>query len=234
MTIADTNSTFSLRASAWPGDDFPAWLPPMLVKELRQGVQSGVFFWTFLLLQAALFLLFSVFVLPGTDGRDDQQTLAFFFWAAAVAALVLMVPLRGLGAINAERRGNGLDLLQITRLSATRIVTGKWIAIVAQLFLVAVTFLPYVVVRYFFGGVDVLGQIEILGWIVAIGSVVAAAAVALSALPLWLRIGIVVVLGGLSLPVLAEIIDDGIPASVMMLVVSPAMKVAIVALLGSV
>jgi len=231
MTIADTNSTFSLRASAWPGDDFPAWLPPMLVKELRQGVQSGVFIWTFLLLQGALFLLFSVFTLARADSLDEQASLAFFFWTAAVAALVLLVPLRGLGAIGGERRGNGLDLLQITRLSATRIVTGKWIAIVAQLFLVAVTFLPYVVVRYFFGGVDVLGQIEILGWIVAIGSVVAAAAVALSALPLWLRIGIVVVLGGLSLPVLAEIIDDGIPASVMMLVVSPAMKVAIVALL---
>ena len=67
MTIADTNSTFSLRASAWPGDDFPAWLPPMLVKELRQGVQSGVFIWTFLLLQGALFLLFSVFTLARAD-----------------------------------------------------------------------------------------------------------------------------------------------------------------------
>ena len=38
---------------AWRGDDFPAWLSPMLVKELRQGVQSGVFGWTCIALHAA-------------------------------------------------------------------------------------------------------------------------------------------------------------------------------------
>jgi hypothetical protein len=232
MVIAESNSRFSMHASAWPGDDFPAWLPPMLVKELRQGLQSGIFLRTFVLLQGALFLLFSVFVLAGADGPGDQRALAFFFWTAAVAALVLIVPLCGLGAIGGERRDNGLDLLQISRLSASRIVTGKWAAIVAQIVLVAVTFLPYVVVRYFFGGVDVLGQIESLGWIMAIGALVAAAAIALSALPLWLRVGIVVLVGGMLLPVIAAIIDDGIPRWFGSLVLSPATKGAILAILA--
>jgi hypothetical protein len=72
-------------AGRWRGDDFPGWLPPMLVKELRQGVQSGGFFWTFLLFQAALFLLFSLQALVTEEGRADGGLTALF-WLAAVAA----------------------------------------------------------------------------------------------------------------------------------------------------
>jgi hypothetical protein len=86
----------------------------MLVKELRQGVQSGVFFWTFLLFQAALFLLFSLQVLA--SGREDDDGFRVLFWLAAFAAVAVIVPLRGIGAVSGEQRANGLDLLQITRL----------------------------------------------------------------------------------------------------------------------
>lgn len=158
----------------------------MLVKELRQGVQSGVFFWTFLVFQAALFLVFSIQVL--TDA-DDSEGFSILFWLAAFVAVSLVVPLRGIAAISGERAGNGLDLLNLTRLSATRIVVGKWTALVAQSAIVAVTLLPYCTLRYFFGGVDVLTELQGLGWIMAAGAVVAAAAVALSTLPLGFRIG---------------------------------------------
>ncbi len=176
-------------AKGWPGDDFPAWISPMLVKELRQGVQSGVFFWTFLVFQVVLSLLFSIQVLSGSGGFDAWTWL---FWFAAVVAVSVIVPLRGLGAVSGERVGNGLDLLALTRLSATRIVLGKWTALVAQSAVVAVTLLPYCTLRYFFGGVDVLTELRGLGWILAAGAVVAAAAVALSTLHLGIRIGIIV------------------------------------------
>ena len=126
-------------AGRWRGDDFAAWLPPMLVKELRQGVQSGAFFWTFLLFQAALFLIFSLQVLVVDANPGAVREFTALFWVAAVAGVAVLVPLRGLGAIGGEQHGNALDLLQITRLSATRIVVGKWVALVAQSFLVAAT-----------------------------------------------------------------------------------------------
>lgn len=159
----------------------------MLVKELRQGLQSGVFFWTFLLFQAVLFLVFSIQVLS-ESGADRGP--AVLFWLAAIVAVSVIVPLRGVGAISGERSGNGLDLLNLTRLSATRIVIGKWIALVGQSALLAVTLLPYCTLRYFFGGVDVLAELQGLGWILAAGAVVAAAAVALSTVPLGFRVGV--------------------------------------------
>ena len=57
------------RGMRWRGDDFPAWLSPMLVKELRQGIQSGAFAWTFVGLQVAMFLIMSSMVTLTDDGR---------------------------------------------------------------------------------------------------------------------------------------------------------------------
>ncbi len=188
-TISPTRGTAASNGAGWPGDDFPAWISPMLVKELRQGGQSGLFFWTFLAFQAALFLVFSIQVLADSGDGDG---FSFLFWLTAVVAVSLMVPLQGVGAISGERAGNGLDLLNLTKLSSTRIVIGKWIALVAQSAVLAVTLLPYCTLRYFFGGVDVLAELQGLGWIMATGAVVAAAAVALSTLPLGFRIGIAI------------------------------------------
>lgn len=114
------------------------------------------------------------------------------FWAAIAAALVFVIPLRGLTAVSGERAGNNLDLVRLTRLSATRIVLGKWLAIIGQGLLVAAALAPYLVLRYFFGGVNIVVDLEIFAWLAAGAMAVAAAALALSTLPLWLRIGVVV------------------------------------------
>lgn len=178
----------------------------MLVKELRQGVQSGLFFWTFLAFQAALFLVFSIQVLADSGDGDG---FSFLFWLTAVVAVSVMVPLQGVGAISGERAGNGLDLLNLTKLSSTRIVIGKWIALVAQSAVLAVTLLPYCTLRYFFGGVDVLAELQGLGWIMATGAVVAAAAVALSTLPLGFRIGISVAVSAMGFFAFVAVMEGG-------------------------
>lgn len=175
----------------WRGDDFPAWLPPMLVRELRQGVQSGVFAWTFIGIQGAMFALMTWAV--GTFGGSMEGSYArdfsAIFWLAIAAAIVVVVPLRGLTAVSGERLGNNLDLVRLSRLSATRIIVGKWLAIAGQGLLVTTALLPYLVLRYFLGGVDVVADLEAFGWLAVASLAVAAGAIALSTLPLWMRIG---------------------------------------------
>lgn len=198
-----TSSTPPTQAGAgrpWPGDDFADWLPPMLVRELRQGIQSGAFFWTFLLLQAAL-ALHAAFTVLGASGEFDgslARTSGGFFWAILVITVVLVIPLRGLQAVASERVGNNLDLVRLTRLSATRIVVGKWAAIVAQVLLVTAAILPYLVLRYFMGGVNVVGELTRLVWLVVAAAVVAALAVYASTRPQRERVGLLalVVFGG--------------------------------------
>lgn len=167
---------------AWPGDDFPSWLSPMVVKELRQGVQSGTFAWTFIALQVAMFLFlsFAVLMLDELALGAGPNGLDFAFWPMVGLAVLFILPLRGLGAISGEKMGNNLDLVRLTQLSATKIVLGKWLAIVAQGALLVTAILPYVVLRYFFGDVNVIRDLTVIGWLFAGSMVVAAAAIALS------------------------------------------------------
>ena len=180
---------------AWQGDDFPSWLSPMIVKELRQGLASGAFAWTFIGLQVVMFLVMSWAFLA--LGQSDavrsgvRGSVDFFFWSVTTVAVVLAIPLRALGSISGEQAGNSLDLIRLTRLSATRIVVGKWLAVLAQGALVTTAVAPYIVLRHFFGGVNVLGDLEVVGWLFALSAVVAAAALALSTQPVRSRIALI-------------------------------------------
>ena len=201
--MADAATTDAVRASCraagrpWRGDDFFDWLPPMLVRELRQGIQSGTFFWTFLLIQLAL-VLHGGFTVLATAERFDGNLLRVsggFFWTILVITVGFVIPLRGVNSIATERTGNSLDLVRLTRLSATRIVVGKWAALVAQAALVVASVLPYLVLRYFLGGVNVVHELRALGWLLVGSAVVAALAIQASTRPQRERVGLMTLVG---------------------------------------
>lgn len=188
MTPPDATAAAPLAASrpqAWPGDDFPSWMSPMLVKELRQGVQSGIFAWTFVLLQAAMFILMTLWLLERSRagaGPDNGFFHGTFWWLFGIAA-VLAIPLRAGATMVSERQGQTLDLLRLTRLSSTQIVAGKWLSTMAQVALLAVAVLPYVVLQYFFGGLDVVADLSLLVLVLLAASVVTALSIATSGQP---------------------------------------------------
>jgi hypothetical protein len=196
-TTSDAATMATGAGRPWRGDDFPDWLPPMLVRELRQGIQSGAFFWTFLLIQLAL-VLHAAFTVLATSGRFDGDLLRAsggFFWTLLVITVGFVIPLRGVNSIATERTGNNLDLVRLTRLSATRIVVGKWAALVAQAALVVASVLPYLVLRYFLGGVNVVHDLRALGWLLVGSAVVAALAIQASTRPQRERVGLMTLVG---------------------------------------
>ena len=163
MNTPPLTAAAGAKPARWPGDDFPAWISPMLVKELRQGVQSGAFAWTFILLQVAMFLLMTFWVLNRSTGLQSRlevnQLFHGFFWAVFGFAAAVILPVRAAGSMTAERVGNTLDLLRLTHLSSTQIVVGKWLAVMAQVLLIAAAVLPYLVLQYFFGGLDIVADL---------------------------------------------------------------------------
>ena len=170
--------------------DFSDWLSPMLVKELRQGLRSRVFVVAFVLLQATLclVLLFSV------DGHSN--TSSYFFWLVSAVLIVGAMPLRGFTALSDEVEDKTLDLLMITRLSSLRIAFGKWCALVVQTLLLGITLLPYVIIRYFLGGVDLALELVVLAYLLMLSCVLTALTVAFSVYPSFLvRFGLVLTAG---------------------------------------
>ena len=102
--------------------------------------------------------------------------------------LLLLMPARGLSAVSEEARANTFDLVQLTRMTAFRIALGKWVALVAQTLLLTASLLPYAMVRYYFGGVDVMNDLAGIAYMLMVSLVLTAAAVALSSASLAMRV----------------------------------------------
>lgn len=192
----------SFRALFADGKKLDDWLSPILIKELRQGMRARAFVLSFLLLQ--LFLI--VLVLGNVAAQYDRATLDFqngFFWAIIGFALLLLMPLRGLNAISREVRCNTIETIMLTRLTAWRVVFGKWTALFAQSLLFTSAVLPYIVLRYFIGGNDVVSDFRVLLILLWFSGILIAASIAASALT-NIIIRIILILVGLWLIVLSD------------------------------
>ncbi len=161
-------------------NDFPDRLSPMLVKELRQGLRTRAFIGVFLTLQIVLGVILLGAGTASTSDRagDTISSIIITFFSIAV---LLIQPLRGMGALSSEIKGNTIDMMVLTRLSAWRIVAGKWSAIVSQSALMMITIIPYLILRYFFGGMNLIGEIVLILLIFISSATLTAITVGLSA-----------------------------------------------------
>lgn len=166
MEAAETRSAVGL-------NDFGDWLSPMLVKELRQGMRTRTFVGSFIALQG--FLIFNALtaILAALEGGSTEFASGFFWFLITVPAL-LVLPLAGLHALDGERGTNGLDLIFLTRVTAWRLISNKWVSLMAQLGLMAVSVLPYMALRYFLGGVNLVEEFGALV-LILVGSAVSCA-----------------------------------------------------------
>jgi hypothetical protein len=159
--------------------DFPDKLSPMLVKELRQGMRARGFTVLFLVFQGLLaFILLSATAATGSDSGGSFASEVIFFLFAGAALFIQ--PMRGVSALASEITGNTIEMMVLTRLSAWRIVFGKWIAIVSQTALILVTIIPYLILRYFFGGMILAGELVFLALIFLTSMALTAVMVGLS------------------------------------------------------
>lgn len=156
--------------------DFPDRLSPMVVKELRQGLRTKLFGGVLLVLHALLVLI----TLMGGASADGSETTKALMDSLVVLVMCFIFPLCGFSALAGEMKANTIDMLVLTRLSAGRIVFGKWAAIVVQSLLVAVSVLPYMVARYMYGGSDLLADFITLANLWLSSAVLTAGVVALS------------------------------------------------------
>lgn len=163
-------------------NDFSDKLNPMLVKELRQGLKGLSFVVLFIGLQAFLALI----LLTTAAGASYQNVghllsrIIFFFFSVAV---LIVQPLRGITALSTEIKGNTIDLLCLTRLSAWRITFGKWVSIVSQSALLLTAIIPYLILRYFFGDMQIFSELLLLFTLFVMSAMFTAFTVGFSAMP---------------------------------------------------
>jgi hypothetical protein len=157
------------------GDDLPDWLPPSLVKELRQGLRSRIFVFAFLWLQGSMSILLVIETLVVGGSRDPKpmQICEGAFWLNVGLMLAVLLPFRGLSSGTEELRPSALDLHRLTGAEPGQVVMAKWMALLGLSFIVVTSLLPFALLRYNFGGREVVGDMMMLCWMWA-GSLVLA------------------------------------------------------------
>ena len=165
--------------------DFADWLSPMIVKELRQGLRSRAFVYAFLLVQGMM--IFCMFVSIASMEQDFPQAFSgVIFWGTCALLFLVLMPGRGLTVISGEVQGKTMELLFFTGLTARWIVIGKWLAIMVQSLLLASTILPYMILRYYLGGVELSAELPALVMMLLFSAMLTAVAMAISSFRSWI------------------------------------------------
>jgi hypothetical protein len=162
----------------------------MLVKELRQNLRRGSFVFPFLIVHvlavAAVFLEFR----EGATERPSEYlgllNLGLLFdsgplWLVISIVCVLILPLGGLILMGQELDEGNHELLLLTRLSRWKVVRGKFLSLWSLSVLTLVSLLPYVLVRYQIGGVELLRDLVCALTVVASSAMIGAGAIGASA-----------------------------------------------------
>ena len=177
-----------------PRFDFPTWMPPMFVKELRQGLRTRGFIGSMVGFQAIMVIAFVWAFASNIFGESRAlQTVNGFFWSILGVMLLVITPLRAMAGLRQEIDAKTLDLLMLTHLTSWRVVLGKWTSLLAQAALLVMALLPFGVVRYYFGAVDLLEDFMGIAMMFMGCAGLTALALWLSGLPRILRIGVPIV-----------------------------------------
>ena len=141
--------------------DFPDWLSPMLVKELRQGLRTRAFVLSLTALHVAMVLILANGLARIVDGLN-ADSVGTLFWGCVYLLLLAGISLRAINGLHAERSLRTLELLSAAGVSGTRLAFGKWVALMVQGALMTVSVAPYFVMRYYLGSVDLMLEAKLL------------------------------------------------------------------------
>ena len=186
MSEAITSPPVPAESSGFVTDklaDFPDKLSPMLVKELRQGLRAKTFVIVFLTLQALLGLVLLASLGASSSPQDAGHNISGIIFMFFSLAVLVIQPIRGIGALHREVQGNTIELMVLTRLSAWKIVLGKWISLVAQSALLLAAVIPYLILRYWFGDMNLFGELILLVLVFLFSAIATAIVVGISCLP---------------------------------------------------
>ncbi len=167
----------------------------MVTKELRQGLRRGLFLFPFIGIQVLAVAAMSVEFQMDIDDIEKSTPFAgplnflmFFpgemysgpFWVVVGAICLVLMPLGGLMLMGQELDEGNHELLLMTPLSRWKVVRGKFLSLWGICLLTFSSLLPYAIVRYFIGGIDVVRNISLAMTVILGSAMICAGAIGAS------------------------------------------------------
>ncbi|MEC5128462.1 hypothetical protein VSU19_17000 [Verrucomicrobiales bacterium BCK34] len=145
--------------------DFSDRFSPVFVRDLRRGLRSDFFVWTFVITHVIALIAslaeWAITQFLGTVGVGS--TFSFLFIGTIWFVFSIILPLSMFKALTPEV-GNtrNIELLLTSNLKRWQIVRGKLYVEMALSALLLFSLLPYVLIRYFLGGVELFTTLGII------------------------------------------------------------------------
>lgn len=178
---------------------------PMTVKELQQGLRRSSFIYPFLGIHVLAIAAMAMEFAGGAVMRSDMVGLMNLdmlidsgpFWNVVLAVCGVIMPLGGLILMGQELEEGNHELLLLTKLNRWAVVKGKFFILWSVSALSFISLLPYVVVRYFIGGVELWQELMCALSVLGCAAVVCAGAIGASSFRhMGARIGIMLLFLG--------------------------------------
>lgn len=147
-------------------------IPSVLVKEIRQGLNSWAFLAQFFGVHAVL--AFMTLAQMASLAQSDGTGLSIArgaFWFVGGAYFLFVVPLMSINAVSSEKQGGTIELIRMTGMGPRGVVWGKWAYQAIFVVMVATSIYPYVVLYHFVSGSDLMEESLLLVFL-ALGSLI--------------------------------------------------------------
>lgn len=171
-------------------EDFPSFLPPMMVKELRQGLRARFFVYTMILLPVILAIPYILHCLRYNDGEPfiGAEAVDAFFGVVVAIVLLLLPPTRAFSGISGEIISRASEFLVMTRLTSRKIVFQKWLSQMAQTGLLLIVIFPFLLLNYLLGRSELMTDIIRILMMYVVSGAMVAAGLWVSGMPLIIRV----------------------------------------------
>ena len=182
-------------------NDLPDRFGAMLVKELHQNMRRGSFVYPFLGIH--IFAIIALLIeFQGSAGYSFEKYSGMLnvellwesgpFWVVVTVICAIIMPLGGLILMGQELDEGNHELLLLTKLNRWKVVRGKFMTLWGLSVLTFISLLPYVIVRYNVGAIEVLRELACSLSVVALSAMMCAGAIGASSFKgLLARIGVI-------------------------------------------
>jgi ABC-type transport system involved in multi-copper enzyme maturation permease subunit len=187
-------------------DDLPDRFGAMLVKELRQNMRRSSFVYPFLGIHVlAILALVVEFQNEGSYSYEKYTGMLNVpmlmssgpFWVVVSIVCAFIMPLGGLVLMGQELEEGNHELLLLTKLNRWKVVRGKFLTLWGLSALTFISLLPYVIVRYNVGAIEVVREVACSLSVLGLSAMMCAGAIGASSFKgLLARIGAMLLFTG--------------------------------------
>jgi ABC-type Na+ efflux pump permease subunit len=164
------------------------------VKEFRQGLRTRGFVASFLVVQiCAVSIVGLMLTMRASNPSQNSSDIGPLIWLVIFGVLVFAQPARARASLAEEIKSNTSELLIMSALSPARVVWGKWLSSMAQGLLLLTSVLPYFILRYYFGRIEVASEAVILAVGILVSCPITAAQLFSATVPKWVSVVLAVI-----------------------------------------